>query len=524
MEHNILFLALSKAILTSLAQGMIIYLIIRYLLNINPAMPAEKRYKIFYAALILIFTGFIIVLGRFYLEGIEKAGISLPEDFTSMKGNTGAILLDTGRISANYSVWIAGLYFLGLFIQSIFLLKGLYRIQKISKDYTLASDHFWNVRIEQLRNKMKIDKELTLFLSEKMLIPFTSGFIKPMILFPVALLNRLSEEQVEAILLHEMAHIKRHDYLFNILQRIMEIVLFFNPMVWLLAKDIRREREFCCDDLVIDYSANAGIYAHALLQIAEIKLNTLTLSLSASGEGKYPLLKRIKRITAMKNLNSNPKNHLFTLLGIAAVCLSIAWAVPSQDTIIRKKTYGTKVSELPEAPVPPARLVLKASAALPELSELPAIPEPPAPPVLPALAVPLAPLSPIPPAPLDTNKLKSKFNSPEWKKQMEEMRINAEEMKKKFDSPEWKKQMEEMKANADEIKKKFDSPEWKKQMEEMKANAEEIKKKFDSPEWKKQMESMKIQAEQMKKKFDSPEWKQKVQELQKYKTDTIKRY
>lgn len=92
-----------------------------------------------------------------------------------------------------------------------------------------------------------------LFLSEKMLIPFTAGFIKPMILFPVALLNRLSEEQVEAILLHEMAHIKRHDYLFNILQRIMEIVLFFNPMIWLLAKDIRREREFCCDDLVIDY-------------------------------------------------------------------------------------------------------------------------------------------------------------------------------------------------------------------------------------------------------------------------------
>ena len=61
-------------------------------------------------------------------------------------------------------------------------------------------------------------------------------------------------------------------------------------------------------------------------------------------------------------------------------------------------------------------------------------------------------------------------------------------------------------------------------MEEMKANADEIKKKFDSPEWKKQMESMKIQAEKMKKKFDSPEWKQKVQELQKYKTDTIKRY
>ena len=325
---------------------------------------------------------------------------------------------------------------------------------------------------------MKIEKELTLFLSEKMLIPLTAGFIKPMILFPIALLNRLSEEQVEAILLHELAHIKRHDYLFNILQRIMEIVLFFNPMVWLLAKDIRREREFCCDDLVLDYSANPGIYAHALLQIAEIKLNTLSLSLSASGEGKYPLLKRIKRITAMKNLNPNPKNHLFTLLGIAAVCLSIAWAVPSRDTTILKKTSGTKVTELPEAPVPPARLVLKASAALPELSELPAIPEPPAPPVLPALAVPLAPLSPIPPAPLDTNKLKSKFNSPEWKKQMEEM----------------------------------------------KANADEIKKKFDSPEWKKQMESMKIQAEQMKKKFDSPEWKQKVQELQKYKTDTIKRY
>ena len=106
-------------------------------------------------------------------------------------------------------------------------------------------------------------------------VPCMMGYFKPVILLPFTLSTYLSAEEVEAILLHELAHIKRGDYLVNLLQQVIGILLFFNPCMLLINKIINEERENCCDDLVVEATASPLIYAKALFKLEQTRENTL---------------------------------------------------------------------------------------------------------------------------------------------------------------------------------------------------------------------------------------------------------
>ena len=534
MELITLFSALSECIIYSIFQGLFVYAFVKLILKFFPELPSSECYKILYMGMIWIFTSFIISFSDVYLAGLEKLESNVQmQAFEHKTALAGAF--EAESLLPGFSTWIAVLYFVGILIQFVMLLFGLFRVNSIRKKSLKKVDYRWQSQLNILSKKLKLDKKVTISLFNNTLVPCTIGFLKPIILFPVAIINSLSPMEVEAILLHELAHIRRNDYLFNIIQRMMEMVLFFNPVIWLMGKEIRREREFCCDDLVLQNTSNPVIYARALVQIAEYKSDNLGLSLSASGSNKHTLFNRIKRLTNMKTMNSNPKPHLFTTLTVVAVCLSLAWIIPAEQVIKRQKNNRTAISQfkpdtvrlnLPAVPNPPEAPPI---APVPPISSNPdPAPAPLAPkfPEVPLMSAPsAAPQAPEPNAILfspDTNKLKNKFSSPEWKKYAEEMKSHAEEMKKHFESPEWKMQIAEMKANAELMKsqalameKEFKSPEWKKNIEEMKNHSLEMKKQFDSPEWKKQIEEMKLNSEQIRKQFESPEWKKQMEEINK---------
>lgn len=497
MEQNILFTALSTSILVSLIQGSIIYLLLKLLLNSFTDLSSEKRFKLVYGAMVLIFSGFIFSLILAYMVEMLKTNTILtdvPLLFEESYSKTIASRLYSNRV---YTTWIAGLYFTGLIIQGVIISAGLHHIHVIRNNKNLWTDKAWGKRLHILCAKLNLPDKVSLKLADRVFSPFTAGFINPVIIFPIAMLNRLSPEQVEAILLHELAHIKRNDYLLNIIQKIIEAVLFFNPFVWLLATDLRKEREFACDDLVMEHSPDPSLYARALVHIAESTLKDYPLGIAASGNNKFNLFNRIKRLKDMKTQINNSNPGIFVLLlSIAAACLSLAWIIPA-DTTNAKRNNLLVIEK-----IKPVLFANKPAPGIPAL-----VPVPPTPVLLPLQALHTVP------AITDTNKLKKYFNSAEWKKQMKEMKAQTAEMKKHFDSPEWKKEMENMKMHAEDMKKKFDSPEWKKEMEEMKAHAAEMKKHFDNPEWKKEMEDMKIHAEDMKKKFDSPEWKKEIEDM-----------
>ena len=153
---------------------------------------------------------------------------------------------------------------------------------------------------EEIALQLGIKKKVELFLSDHADSPMTLGFMKYVILIPLATINNLSTLQVEAILLHELAHIKRNDYLLNLMVTAVEMFFFFNPFCRLFVNAIRKERENSCDDLVLQFKYDPHLYVMALLSLEKSRHNDQPLVIAASGKNNKLLLQRVKRITGQR--------------------------------------------------------------------------------------------------------------------------------------------------------------------------------------------------------------------------------
>ncbi|MDB5120859.1 MAG: hypothetical protein JWN56_2077 [Sphingobacteriales bacterium] len=509
-----LFFALSQAICISLIQGTFTLLIVRGLLLASPGISSLWKYRLLLGSLVFLLIGFLYSAIKLYSPEIQFISAK-PQLFLSEKFS---LLKSIKQFLQQHSLLIFSVYILGLVAHIISLLSGLHKINRLKHDVGLKLLPEWQNKVKSLSNKFGLSTEVRLLFSEKLIVPFTVGFVKPIIFFPIGMLNQLSMEQVEAILLHELAHIKRNDYLINIIQKLIETVLFFNPVVWLFARDLKNEREYCCDDLVLSYTTNPGLYAKALLLIEENRTDYNQLAMAADGAGKHSLFNRIKRLNVMKTVNSNPKHKLLAIVALIAVSMSLAWAVPTDSLKVKKarqKSYA-KYQVPPPAPLAPV---------VSDTTEL-APPSPPAQPELRAAPpLPIMPNDTPPPPPVspkkgnkgvqDTNKVSKYLDNEEWKDKQEALKKNTDELKKIFESAEWKTQQAEIKKNAEDLKKHFNSPEWKAQQKAIAKHSEEMKMYFNSPEWKKQQQLIAKNSEEIKKHFESPEWKAQMEEMNK---------
>ncbi len=188
----------------------------------------------------------------------------------------------------------------------------------------------WRLFVQKIAIQLNIKKNVRVFLSEQVGTPLTIGFLKPMILVPIASMNHLSTQQMEAVLLHEMAHIKRYDYLVNILLSIVEIGLFFNPFTQLISKSIRKERENSCDDWVLQFQYEAPVYAEALLRIAYLQ-QAPALAMTATGK-KSDLLHRVKRMVEQKENRFSYRKQLLAFFIVTGMLSSVAWLSPIKST------------------------------------------------------------------------------------------------------------------------------------------------------------------------------------------------
>src|SRR5690606_29204229 len=183
---------------------------------------------------------------------------------------------------------------LGFLFLTSRLVMGLKQVSVLRKEATII-DGRWAIRIRELSAQLGILRFVTLAESSRITSPIVIGVLKPMILVPTGMLTGLSTEQLETIFLHELAHIRRYDYLANVVQSLMECIFFFNPFMWMLSGIVRREREYCCDDFVLKHHSSRRAYARALTRLAEIRLARQALGV-ALGDDKHELLNRIKRI------------------------------------------------------------------------------------------------------------------------------------------------------------------------------------------------------------------------------------
>lgn len=145
-------------------------------------------------------------------------------------------------------------------------------------------------------------------------VPMVIGCVKPIVLVPTSLLTGLSTRQIEALLVHELAHIRRHDYLVNLLQNVVETLFFYQPSLWWVSSQIRKEREHCCDDVASTACGNLLDYVHALTALEELRSVPTPLSVAASGG---LLLDRIRRLACVHD--PAPSRALWPVAALAVL-------------------------------------------------------------------------------------------------------------------------------------------------------------------------------------------------------------
>lgn len=234
--------------------------------------------------------------------------------------------------------WLAGvLVFSALLIQRAWFVKALVAQSKPAKGRLLGT-------LNECRSQIGIRKTIELRLSDNMASPAVCGLFKPMILMPTTLLEKLSLEKLKAVLIHELAHIKRRDIWVNVVQTVLQIVYFYNPLLWLANAMVRRVREQAVDEMVlVALGAEADSYSNTLIDIGEMVFWQPNLSLRVIGvvESKSSLKERIK---IMLN-RPIPKSAKLGAAGLIAVIIIGAILLPMARAD-RKDTDGSDYSIL----------------------------------------------------------------------------------------------------------------------------------------------------------------------------------
>jgi len=219
-------------------------------------------------------------------------------------------------------IWCAGVCLFGArSARGWFTLQGLLR-----RDVVSVPDEMTTLLVSVLK-RIGLHHRVRLLQSPHVEVPLVVGWLRPVILLPVCVATGFPPQQLEAILAHELAHVRRHDYLINLLQNLSETVFFYHPALWWASAVVRREREHCCDELAARALGNRAEYGRALLALEELRGTTPSLALGAKGGS---LLERIRRLA---QLERSPRFGAGGAIGLTIlsvlVVIAVLWAVAS---------------------------------------------------------------------------------------------------------------------------------------------------------------------------------------------------
>jgi GWxTD domain-containing protein len=189
--------------------------------------------------------------------------------------------------------WVVPFWFAGVLFCTFRHLGGWIASRRLRRRGVCGAPELWQRRLTALAASLRVSRPVTLLESCFAEVPVVIGHMRPVVLLPIGLLAGLPTVQIEALLLHELAHIRRCDYMINLFQRLVESVLFYHPAVWWISGVIREERENCCDDVVVAISGDAKEYAMALTALEHHRSRAPQAALAATGGS---LVKRIRRM------------------------------------------------------------------------------------------------------------------------------------------------------------------------------------------------------------------------------------
>jgi TonB family protein len=398
-------------------QGAAIGLVTAAVLATCPRAMARTRYLIAGAGLVAMTMAPLVTLGLVWQTApAMTAGLPVFTTENTVQATATAISLST----AGLTPWLptaVGIWALGVLLLTTRLVLAWARTERVRRIDVHPISEGLQIAVSRLARDLGIRRAIALVESPWIDAPTVIGWLRPTILLPIGALTGLSVQQIEAVLSHELAHIKRHDYLVNMLQNLVETMFFYHPAVWWLSRQIRIEREHCCDDVAVEACGNPVMYARALAALEESRQRQATLALAAT-DGS--LVGRVRRLVRPAHIDARrPSLPIAVCVGVilGVIVFSATQARGQGDEPVSRDVarVGTEVADavtvaaespaivprqpmaesIPLARVEAQRLQAEVTPELPEPSADQVSSAPPAPPV--GEATQVTPQAPPPP-------------------------------------------------------------------------------------------------------------------------------
>lgn len=311
-----MIIAVGWGIIHSVWQFGILALLLKGILKLVPTKKSVLKYSLSLGTLII---GLLLFVSTVFLEWqmistmelsnstvlSESIEQGIDEPYFPIEGTetrhaeltSTTTLSQISSIINSYSKWIVIFWMIGMLLFTIRFFNAYFFLNNLKK-IGVEWNEKYQAKVDLLKHQLGITKPVKFLLSHIAEQPMTFGFFKPVILVPFSLVSQLSPEQLEVILLHELSHIKRNDYLINIFQSMMEIIFFYHPAVWWISGQVRKVREEVCDDKVIASGKDPFLYAQTLLNTKKHIFNNskTRLAMNATNSNPNHFTQRIYRI------------------------------------------------------------------------------------------------------------------------------------------------------------------------------------------------------------------------------------
>jgi beta-lactamase regulating signal transducer with metallopeptidase domain len=310
--------AVSAALVDFLWQGCGVAVLLWAALFLLRRRAAQARYLAACAALAILAALPFLTAYLVYRPETAVEPVRIMRAWTAGPTGIGAATSPFGL--ANFQAWVLPIWSLGVLAFSLRLVWGsrqlfAWRQQSAPGDGAVVA------MVESLGRRLGLERPARVLMTTSADCPSVTGWIRPAILLPWAALQGLTVEQLEAVLAHEIAHIRRYDHLVNLVQVVVETLLFYHPAVWWVSARMREERELCCDDLAVATCGDPICYARALTRLERMRGVPRALALGSAGGS---LMDRVERILGTRAADCRPSRLPgILLLSAGLICFGV---------------------------------------------------------------------------------------------------------------------------------------------------------------------------------------------------------
>lgn len=324
---------LAWTLIHSLWQGALVALLLFALQRIIPRRFSNARYLCAGFALTLCVLLPLLTYGYLLPDAAARsAGLSAPPLMEASP-----VSLSESPVYDNYLPWLSVLWLLGIVVLSVKMLLELGQVRQLTRQGVSAVPAEVKQICQQIAHRLGIKGHWQVVLSAQVDVPMVVGYWLPVILLPARILTGLSAEQLAMILAHEFAHIRRHDYLVNLVQTLAEILLFFHPAVWWISRQMRDEREHCCDDIAVAFCQQPLAYARALTETAALRHDPRHFAQAYTGGD---LKTRVVRVVTAHHCHPDWRGRSWLALGLIGLLLGIG-AVTRVQALVMAPALST---------------------------------------------------------------------------------------------------------------------------------------------------------------------------------------